>query len=130
MKYSILVMASPTAGQGSATAVSFARSLLARGHTLHNVFFQGDAVGNGLANAIFPQDERNLVGEWAALAEQHKIELILCISSALRRGVLDKVEAQRYERAASTLHPAFTIGGLGQLVDASANSDRLITFGH
>jgi tRNA 2-thiouridine synthesizing protein D len=63
------------------------------------------------------------------LVEQHGIELTLCISSALRRGMLDPAEAERHEKHAASVHPAFTIAGLGQLVDACARSDRLVTFG-
>jgi len=66
---------------------------------------------------------------WVELAEHHAVELVLCISSALKRGMLDRAEAVRHEKPGPTIHPAFNIGGLGQLVDASAHSDRLITFG-
>ena len=66
---------------------------------------------------------------WVELAEQHGVELILCISSALKQGMLDATEAKRHDRSAPSIHPAFIISGLGQLVDAAISSDRLITFG-
>jgi tRNA 2-thiouridine synthesizing protein D len=43
--------------------------------------------------------------------------------------MLDQVEADRHERPCATINPLFTVSGLGQLVDACASSDRLITFG-
>ncbi len=129
MIYSFLVLASPTHGQTAATASQFALAALARGHSIHSVFFLNDGVAAGSANVIYPQDESTPVAQWAGLAEKHGIELNLCISSALRRGIMDEAESQRYERSASTMHPAFTIAGLGQLVQASASSDRLMTFG-
>ena len=64
-----------------------------------------------------------------ALAEESDIELVACVSSALRRGVLDSTEAERPERVGATLDPAFSIGGLGLLVETGAESDRLLTFG-
>ena len=78
---------------------------------------------------MYPQDEADRLEPWLELAEKHQVELVLCISSALRQGVLDADEAERYEKAAATMHPAFTISGLGQLVDAAMVSDRVVTFG-
>ncbi len=83
----------------------------------------------GLSTAITAQDEADTPQKWVELAGSHNLELILCVSSALKRGLLDATEAERYEKEAVTVHPAFEIGGLGQLVDASMESDRLITFG-
>ena len=129
MIYSLLVLSSPTSGLCNRTAAQFANSVLARGHQIHRVFFLDAGTYAGAASAVFPQDEASPLPSWVALAEHHQVELMLCVSSALRRGMLDATEAQRYEQAGATIHSAFTISGLGQLIDASANSDRLITFG-
>jgi tRNA 2-thiouridine synthesizing protein D len=127
--YSLLVLASPTSGQTNRTAAAFAAELCNRGHSLHRVFFMDAGVETALASPVMPQDEVNPQSLWVALAEQFDVELVACISSALKRGVLDEQEAARYEKQTATLHAAFELGGLGQLVDASAHSDRLITFG-
>lgn len=129
MIYSLLILSSPDAGASVARAHAFARAVLAAGHSIHRVFFLGDGAAAGNALAVFPQDENNPVETWAALGEEQGLDLVLCISSALRRGQLDAGEAQRYDRPDSSVHPAFTISGLGQLVDACASSDRVITFG-
>lgn len=129
MIYSLLVMSSPTSGLCNSTAAGFANSVIAQGHRIHRVFFLDAGTYAGKDRTIFPQDEANPLHSWVKLAENHQVELILCISSALRRGLLDDTEAQRYEQVGATIHPAFTVSGLGQLIDASANSDRLITFG-
>ncbi len=127
--YSLLVLSCPASGSGAQTAAAFARCVIERGHSIHRVFFLDDGTYAGAATAVFPQDEVDRIKPWVELKEQHAVELILCISSALKRGMLDESEARRHEKQASTVHPAFTISGLGQLVDACANSDRLITFG-
>jgi len=127
--YSLLVLSCPTSGNCTQTAAAFAQCVIARGHSIHRVFFLDAGTYTGAAAAVFPQDEADRIKPWLELAQQHAVELILCISSALKRGMLDQSEARRYEKQASTVHPAFTISGLGQLVDACANSDRLITFG-
>lgn len=127
--YSLLVLSSPASGGNQACAAEFAEAAIAAGHQLHRVFFLDHGSAIGAAGAVFAQDEANPADAWIALAREHDIELVLCVSSALRRGVLDDKEAQRHEKAHPSAHPAFTISGLGQLVDACASSDRIITFG-
>jgi len=127
--YSLLVLSSPVSGSCTQTAAAFAQCVIARGHSIHRVFFLDSGTYTGAAAAVFPQDEADRIRPWIELAEQHAVELILCISSALKRGMLDQSEAHRHERQGATVHPAFIISGLGQLVDACAHSDRLITFG-
>lgn len=129
MIYSLVVTAAPGAGHASVTAARFATAVLARGHGLRRVFFLDDGALNGLSSAVTPQDETSPLDLWVGLAGEHSVELILCISSALKRGLLDASEARRYERDAVTVHPAFELGGLGLLVDAIQHSDRLLSFG-
>jgi tRNA 2-thiouridine synthesizing protein D len=127
--YSLVVLSSPVSGHGARHAAAFASSAIARGHTLRRVFFLDEGTYTGADLSVFPQDEDDRLAPWIQLAEQKGVELVLCISSALKRGMLDASEAERHEKATASMHEAFTIAGLGQLVDASANSDRLITFG-
>lgn len=129
MIYSLLVLSSPCSGQGSATALRFARAVLERGHKIHRVFFMDEGSMSGGSSIVTPQDEINLVQQWAEFGTGSQTELILCVSSALKRGLLDSGEAERYEKTNATVHPAFEISGMGQLIDASASSDRLLTFG-
>jgi len=127
--YSLVVLASPVSGHGSRHALEFAHSVLQRGHAIRRVFFLDAgtvASGNSL---VVPQDETNPVTHWAELARQHTVELVVCVTSALRYGMLDATEAQRYERPAATISDDFVIAGLGDLVDACANANRVITFG-
>lgn len=107
----------------------FAQAVVKRGHKIHRIFFLDEGTTAGAASIVSPQDETDAVQLWADLGTQNNIELILCVSSALRRGLLDASEANRYEKGAATVHPAFEISGLGQLIDATLVSDRMITFG-
>ena len=129
MIYSLLVLSSPVSGYCSRSAAEFAQCAIARGHSIRRVFFLDAGTVASSANSIFPQDESNPMLPWLILAEQHGVELAICISSALKHGMLDEVEANRHDRPCPTINPVFTISGLGQLVDACAHSDRLVTFG-
>ncbi|TDG13953.1 sulfurtransferase complex subunit TusD [Seongchinamella unica] len=129
MNYALLVLSAPVSGHGARTAVRFAQRAIARGHRIERVFFLDEGVSTGSQVAVFPQDEEDRLAPWIELARQHDVELVLCISSALKRGMLDAAEADRFDRPGPTAHPAFVISGLGQLVDAAASADRLLTFG-
>lgn len=127
MIYTLLVTASPTATRSGLTAQRFARAVLARGHHLPLVFFLDEGTHAGHQAASTPSDETDLLAGWAALAGGDT-ELVLCVSSALRRGLRDATAAAR-EGSNATVHPAFRLGGLGELVEALASSDRVVTFG-
>jgi tRNA 2-thiouridine synthesizing protein D len=129
MRFALLVHGAPASHAASRTALRFARAALAGGHEIVRVFFHADGVLNGASHAVFPQDEDDPGGAWAALGREHGLDLVVCVASALRRGLLDAGEAERYERGGATLRPEFTISGLGQLVDAALGADRLVTFG-
>lgn len=129
LNYALLVLAAPASGHTSLTAVRFARALLARGHRLQRVFFLDNGTLTGLASAVTPRDEQSPLQQWVQLAQEHPTELVLCISSALKRGLLDSTEADRHERSGATIHPTFELGGLGLLVEAAQTADRLVTFG-
>lgn len=129
MIYSLLVLSSPVSGHGSRTAADFARCVLARGHSIRRVFFLDTGTEISSSQRLLPQDETDPALAWEALHAEHGIALEICISSALKYGMLDDTEAARHARPHATIKPAFTVAGLGQLVDACAHSDRLITFG-
>ena len=54
---------------------------------------------------------------------------MVCVSSAIKRGVINQQEAERHELAATSLRDSSEIAGLGQLIDAAINSDRVVNFG-
>jgi len=129
MIFSLAIYAAPYSSQANHSAYRFAYALLENGHTLYRVFFYHDAVHLASSLATPPQDEIHFTEEWQKLAQQHNIDLVVCIAAALKRGLLNQQEAQRYEKPAHNLAAGFDISGLGQLLDAAVTSDRLITFG-
>jgi len=129
MNFSLLVLGAPYSDQSVSTALRFAEAVTATGNSIYRIFFFHDGVNNGNALITPPQDENNIPAQWQQLAQHHGIDLVICIASALKRGVLDNVEADRYEQSGDNLADGFNISGLGQLIDASVYSDRLVTFG-
>ena len=118
MKFGLLVSEGPYTHQASDTAYQFAVAALAKGHEIQRVFFYHDGVNNATRLTEPPQDDRHIVNRWSELAEANKIDLVVCVAAALRRGIKNEV-----------LAPGFRISGLGQLVDGGIKSDRTVTFG-
>ena len=129
MIFTLVIHASPVQHQAPETALRFARALLEAGHTLHRVFFYRDGVFNGNALSSSAADEPCLPSDWRSLADEHKLDLVVCIAAAIRRGVLDSNEARRYDKTQHNLAEGFELSGLGQLIEAAIISDRVITFG-
>jgi tRNA 2-thiouridine synthesizing protein D len=126
--FAIVVRAAPYASQAPLSAYHFCRAALESGHEILRLFFYEDGVLNASANIVPPQDELQLPQAWQQLIEAHGIDAVVCVASALKHGVVDAREAERYGLPAPSLLPGFSIGGLGQLVDASIKADRVLTF--
>jgi tRNA 2-thiouridine synthesizing protein D len=129
MKLGILVNEGPYTHEASDTAYQFVKAALARGHEIYRVFFYHDGVNNATRLTVPPQDDRNIVKRWSELAEKHKLDLVVCIAAAQRRGLMDASESKRNGKDADNIAPGFRISGLGQLIEAGIESDRLVVFG-
>lgn len=131
MKFSLIVLGAPGTHQCTQTALTFAKAAVAAQHSIYRIFFYHDGVHNGSILATPPQGEVNYPRAWSELAKENNIDLVVCIASALRRGVINREEADRFEKPSANLdEPTFDLSGLGLLVDATENSDRIITFGN
>jgi tRNA 2-thiouridine synthesizing protein D len=129
VKFGILINEGPYTHEASDSAYNFTKAALERGHEIFRVFFYNDGVNNGSRLGVPPQDDRNITKQWSALAEQYDLDLVVCIAAAQRRGLLDADEAKRHGKDADNIAPGFRISGLGQLIEAGIQSDRLVTFG-
>lgn len=129
LRFSIAVHGAPFSHQGAQSAYRFALATLAAGHQISRIFFYQDGVHNSNTLITPAQDEIRLPDCWQQLAEQHGVELVVCIAAAARRGILDAREAHRHQHSAANLASGFTLSGLGQWIDALVESDRFIAFG-
>lgn len=129
MKFSVLINEGPYTHQASDSAYQFTKAALEKGHEIFRVFFYHDGVNNATDYTVPPQDDRNLQVLWSELAEKHELDLVVCIAAAQRRGILDENEQKRQGKSGNNIAPGFRISGLGQLIEAGIQSDRLVTFG-
>lgn len=110
MLFSIIVMGHPEQTKSSYNAWQFCCAALDKKHSIVRVFFLHDAT----LQAFIKND---LSSAWHTLSQQYSFDLEVCVTAMENR---EKVE--------SDLLDGFTARGLGQLVDASIQSDRTITF--
>ena len=118
MKFAVSINEGPYQHQASDSAYLFCKAALEKGHEIRRVFFYHDGVNNSSSLTEPPQDDRNIVQRWSKLAEEHKLDLVVCVAAALRRGIKDE-----------NLAAGFRISGLGQLVEIGIQADRVVTFG-
>lgn len=109
LAYSLVVVGRPDSGQCHTRALGFASALSAAGHRLRRVFFYSSGVQVALNWEDSPKDS------WLEIAREHEAELCLCSASAERYGVTTPPEG-------------YTIVGLGTLMEAGIDSDRVLTF--
>ena len=115
MRLSLLVQGEPCTSSAPYNALAFARAAVAAGHGIGRVFFYKDAT---LLASRLAADEQKLREGWTALAASADFELAVCVSAAARRGIVEEL----------SLADGFTIVGLGQLIEAMEDSDRLVAF--
>jgi tRNA 2-thiouridine synthesizing protein D len=124
-----MVSEGPYTHQSADSAYQFAKAALEKGHEVSRIFFYHDGVNNSTRLTTPPQDDRNIVNRWSELAGKHDIDMVVCVAAAQRRGIVDEGEQKRNGKDANNLAPAFRISGLGQLVEAGIQADRLVVFG-
>ncbi len=126
--FSLMLTQSPSTTVSHFLALDFAKSLLQQGHTLKRVFFYQDAVFIGLNGQTPIQGQQSLMQHWLDLSNQYQFPLQLCIANAIRRGLVNKQEKERYQLPAQTVAAGFDLVGLGELAEACQEDDRVIQF--
>jgi tRNA 2-thiouridine synthesizing protein D len=122
MRYTLLVLSPPDSGASARHALEFAKAVCIAGHDIACVFFYDAGVLTALAHTEAVADEDDLRAGWQSLAQTSGIRLFACVASAQRFGVGDGRSPQ------DRCLPYFSIAGLGELVESSAESQRFLTF--
>lgn len=128
LSFTLVITGAPYASQAPQTALAFARAAVAAGHHIDRVFLYGDGVHLASALAAPPSDEIDWTRQWREFLDEHSIPGTACIASALRRGIVDNNEQRRYELATHNLAAPFIIAGLGEWVEGTSHSDRVLYF--
>lgn len=129
MNFAIQINSPPWSNEGCDSAYQFIRAAMELGHEIVRVFFYYDGAYNGLRWMMPPEDERSAISRWSKLAVNDGVDLVICISAAQRRGLLESVEAKRVGKRDEDLAEGFRIAGLGLWIEACLKADRVLAFG-
>ncbi|NQZ09471.1 MAG: sulfurtransferase complex subunit TusD [Algicola sp.] len=128
----ILVHSSNYACQSSRSALKYAESVVNNGHDLKAIFFYQEGVCHANTLSSIPTDELDTTTGFKQLNADHNIPLLLCVTAADKRGIIDDQQAleqaQELKQAHGNVDPAFTIAGLGEMATIAAVTDRLVQF--
>ncbi|MEX2475582.1 sulfurtransferase complex subunit TusD [Marinobacter sp.] len=126
--FTLVITGAPYSSQAPQTALHFARAAIAANKRIDRLFLYGDGVHLASSLSAPPSDELNLCEAWSAFLTENNIPAVACIASALRRGLVNESEMQRYELPAFNLRAPFEIAGLGEWVDSAASESRVLYF--
>jgi len=128
MNYALLITANAATHPAAHSALQFAQAALKQNHTILQIFFMHDGVYSCARYLSPPQDESNHANELITFAGNNNIPVIACHNACLRRGLLDAEDAKTHGSDSSNLHPDVKVTGLGELIKAIENADRVIEF--
>lgn len=128
MNFNLIITGGIYSTQAAYSAIQFCRAAIKSGHSITQVFFYQDGVTQGNRLSVPLADEFDCVSQWSDLGKEFGISLIVCVSAAERRGVMNAEQADEYSLSAFNLHPDFSVAGLGELTTASLSADRTISF--
>lgn len=128
MKFNVLVTGNVYSSQSAYSALQFCKAAYACGHTVSQVFFYRDAVSQASRLTVPLDDEFNALEQWQNFYKSTNTPLLVCVSAAERRGILNAEQAADFDKDTDNLAPFFEVQGLGALHDASLVSDRTVTF--
>ena len=117
-----LVVTTPPNSNLTTTAINLVRAAINNGVSVLGVFFYQDGVLNAAKNLSIPSDEFQTLSQWQQLNSKYNVPLFLCITAAEKRGLTDELTNNEL----SNIHQAFTVSGLGELVELTSNADRVV----
>tara|TARA_R110001592_G_scaffold59200_1_gene179558 strand:+ start:4641 stop:5033 length:393 start_codon:yes stop_codon:yes gene_type:complete len=129
MSISILVLGAPFHSEACYTAYRYVKAALESKVKIDRIFFYQSGIHTASSLSCPPGDEYNLYTAWQSLKKSYELDLVVCIAAAARRALIDEAEAKRHNKTAHNMSEEYELSGLGQLIEAIATSDQLITFG-
>ena len=104
------------------TAINLVHSAIKNNVKIIGVFFYQDGVLNAAKQLSIPSDEFQTLTQWKTLKSDFNVPLYLCITAAEKRGLSDGLG----EHERSTIDNAFTVSGLGELVELTSKAQRVV----
>ncbi len=122
MKSLAVVITTPPYSHLTITALNYIEAALAIDIDVIGVFFYQDGVMHANENISIASDEYQAIKHWQRLHQQYQLPLHICITAAEKRGIAcDSLDNEK-------INQAFTVSGLGELVELTTKATRLVQF--
>lgn len=122
MKTLAVVITTPPYSHLTITALNYVEAALIAGIDVIGVFFYQDGAMHANENISIASDEYQAIAQWQRLQQQYQLPLHVCITAAEKRGIaVDPINNE-------PMNAAFTISGLGELIELTTKAARLVQF--
>ena len=117
-----LVVTTPPNSNLTTSAINLVHTAVENNTKVIGVFFYQDGVLNAAKHLSIPSDEFQTLARWQQLRNDFGVPLYLCITAAEKRGLSDELSRDD----SSNIDTAFTVSGLGDLVELTSNAERVV----
>ncbi len=122
LKTLAVVVTTPPYSHLTITAIDYIEAALKAGIDVIGVFFYQDGVMHANADVSIASDEFQAIKHWQQLQQEFQLPLHICVTAAEKRGIAcDSLANQK-------INQAFTVSGLGELVELTTKAARLVQF--
>ncbi len=122
MKTLAVVITTPPYSHLTITALNYIEAALTADVDVIGVFFYQDGVMHANADVSIASDEFQAIEHWQKLHQQYQLPLHICITAAEKRGIAcNSLDNEK-------INQAFTVSGLGELVELTTKAARLVQF--
>ena len=117
-----VVVTTPPYSHLTVTALMYVEAALVAGIDVVGAFFYQDGAMHANKDISIASDEYQSIAHWQKLQQQYQLPLHVCITAAEKRGVvMGSIDNE-------IVNEAFTVSGLGELVELTTKASRLVQF--
>lgn len=127
-EFSILITSSPFHGDSAMRALAFVNGVIANGDKVNNIFFYSDGVYHANSLMLDTGDAFSAYKAWSTLSTEHDVTLLVCITAAVKRGIVSQQEADDNGIGFANLQSPFEQAGLGEFFTSLHSCNNLVQF--
>jgi tRNA 2-thiouridine synthesizing protein D len=109
-------------------ALAFINGVIANGDKVNNIFFYSDGVYHANSLMLDTGDAFSTYKAWSKLSTEHDVTLLVCITAAVKRGIVSQQEADDNGIGFANLQSPFVQAGLGEFFTSLHSCNNLVQF--
>lgn len=122
MKTLAIVVTTPPYSPLTTTAIDYIKAAIKADINIIGVFFYQDGVMHANQHINIASDEYQAIQQWQQLHKDYQLPLHICVTAAEKRGIVCELINN------DKINDAFTVSGLGELVELTSKASRLVQF--